>query len=250
MRFDAERVAALAETWNYPRLGGTEGERRAAEAVAVELERAGLKVEHLPAKVGFSDVSAFVAALISIPLSLCFVFLPLGVPAPIRAGLAGLVVTTLFGTWWLAKRHFRGPEQQGRANIVLGRPSTPDQPLHRLIVMVTLHTQLSLRPLLVALGLSFACIVTLSKIVDWVVDRSPMLVQAPMILPAVWLVALGTVWAFAWRKPAPVRAGDTTNLAFLVELARTWPSVMRRRFDVSFIALPVGARSEEHTSEL
>src|SRR5438045_2081187 len=47
MRFDTARAMEWVGTFAFPRAAGTEGERRAAEIAAAELDRLGLQVERV-----------------------------------------------------------------------------------------------------------------------------------------------------------------------------------------------------------
>jgi hypothetical protein len=235
MKFDAERATALAKRFGFPRHAGTDGERRAADMLEEELERAGLRVERRPIRTPSR----------SIPLSLLLqggylwlgLWMALPAMSPVaRAGLVALGLAALPAADQLRRLASRDSGSY-RSEHVIGTRPAGESPAVRVVVLTALTTPIARRVVAVKLALAIA------GVGFWGILAVPWAEGVPWspgaglgLLLGSWASLLLVIAIPEDRAAGPSTDDNRTGLACLVELARSWPSRHDDRVEVRFVA--------------
>lgn len=241
MRFDPERVVALAGAWTDHRRGPSGGERRAADEVAGHFERLGWRVERAEAPPrGPSPWGPALVLAVGLGATLQLGLDDLS--TPIRVGLMGLIPATLLAAaGWAGRRGREAGRARGSEHII-GRPALPaaEPPTTRVVVLARLGaTRAGARARgMVSLWGVFGLqgLILLARRSGRAAFVTPGLGLA--VLLGQWLTALGVVLVPTWRAARPSPGGNRTGLALLAELARTWPRRIAGRAETRFIITP------------
>ena len=235
MRFDAERVVALAETWTFPKLKRAEGERLAALEIAKQFEQAGLRVETIdtrPADYWFQVVVVAIAPCLGLLAFSNFVLFSV----PLRLGFLAVIAFPLIGAIWLVDR------LAGKTWHVLGRPAGEADP--RPPVRVVFVSRISTRQAVVAdlgMWLGWASILLYAGLLctaAYARDLRSHPATGPSTLTSLALCSFWMVLVATWTARAVRGLNRRTNLALLAELARTWPERLGDRVETWFVASP------------
>ena len=239
MRFETPRSMALAEEFAFPRRAGTDGERRAADLVAGEFEKAGLRVERRAIECSSADPDTFLVLV-----SLCGLWAHhafRGWPFPARVVLAaaavGLPLAALMG------QVLAGRATRLRSSNVLGEPPADAEAPVRVVLLTRLDAPPPRRALVmrvrcneVILALAAAVFALgLAGADEWMARIGP------TVFLGLWgAAALLVAQPWGWRRPPGVD-DNRTGLAFLAELARVRPDRAREGIEFRFAATGAGA---------
>jgi hypothetical protein len=244
MRFDTDRAIAWMSSFETPRWGGSDGERRAAEITAEELLRLGLRVQRdtvygsrLPALaepwLGWLGLAAWAAGLELATRA--------GAAWPARLALAlGAVVWLrlvaverfgFLGAWW---------RRVASTNVMAWREVEPAPPV-RVVFLTALETYdprqatvpawLATPVIGLLLGVQIFC--------DLTVHRNPLHLPAwlgPIVLALVELAIAGRILHLVWNPGSPGAGDNRTGLGVLLELARGWSDRTHARIETRFVA--------------
>jgi hypothetical protein len=239
MRFDPDRVVALAERWKEPPPPPAERERRPADALAKLFEEAGLRVEAIETRwIGESPWR--LPLVLGIGLGLVTVLgMPVG-PLPFRLALSGAILVSLLAAAWWVSRSSRPAGRPRGASHLIGKTSHKVRPPTRLILAAPLGRTHASRPGLGfwLLGL-FLVFQILFMGLMWLELRGRANPDEFLnMVFGLWLSAAWMVLYPTWRRPAASEEDGRIGCAILAELARTWPKRMTDRVDCWFAATP------------
>jgi hypothetical protein len=246
MKFDKERAFEWIGTFGFPRPAGSEGERRAAEIVAAELERLDFRVERrpvagsrLPAMVepwlGWVGLGAWATGLVA--------------ATHLGAGWPVLAILAVGALLWLRLTTVEGFRPgKGRAwggsvattNVVAWREVEPAPPVRVVFVtpLDTFDPKNALVPAWLAtpvIGLILAGLI----FVELTTPRN--LLGLPrwsglILLIVLWLAIAGRVWLLVHHRGEPGHRDNRSGLAALLELARVWPRGTDPEIEPRFVA--------------
>jgi hypothetical protein len=245
MRFDASQALGWAETFAFPRRAGTEGERRAAEIVAEELARVGLRIERvavqgarLPAWaeawLGWVGVAGWATAL--------------ALATRLGASWPSRLVLAFVGVLWLFLNAVEGfrrvvawPRRLAATNVVAWRDDAPEAPV-RVVFQTPIDTFDPGRAIVPpwldtpVLGLLLAMLILLELFSSAGSTGRPAW-PVPMLLGLLWLATGGRAWRLIRRGGSEPDVRDNrTGLAVLLEQARSWPRATHARIETRFVA--------------
>ncbi|HEX8199836.1 MAG TPA: aminopeptidase [Isosphaeraceae bacterium] len=243
MKFDAERALTLTQRFDFPRHAGTEGERRAADLVAEEFERAGLSVERravpprrLPDALIFGTLAMWFGFVIGRVFA--------GWSPAVGFGAAVLVLGSLIATGWVRRRSDRAAP--GRSENVLGtRPGEAEAPV-RVLFLAPLDTPPPVRVVLarrgvLALFAALAAVLVAPGLTD---ETGLRRVAGPIVLLGHWVSVVSWIVAPRVRARGPSPGDHRSGLAALAELARGWTRGAGARIETRFGALGDSARHQ------
>lgn len=234
MKFDADRALALAEEWAGPRLYGTESEWRAADAVAAQLEGAGLRVVRVE-RPGLPRRSAGLAIVILTQYFNFIVTRNTG-RSLLVDGLVCLIVVATFLAWWWFNREAPKASRGRNTALIIGKIEGDDPAPRRLVIWTRLDTPRVFR-------LEFAGLIALVALFPEIHSgycRALGIGPFPdfILILLQWALVPVVLLDVLKRSSRPVRGDNRTGLALLVELARSWPRRMADRVEISFMAAP------------
>jgi hypothetical protein len=239
MRFDPDRVVALAERWKEPRPGPTESACRPAEALTEIFEQAGWRVESI--ETPWNDASFGSLALgLAIGLGLVTVLArPVG-PFPFRLVLSGAILVSLLAAAWWVRRSSRPAGRPRRMSHLIGKTSHEVRPPIRLILAAPLDRARASLPgpgfWLLGLFLVFQILMMGLLWLELGPRANPD--DALNFIFGLWLTAAWMVLYPIWRRPAASAEDRRIGCAVVAELARTWPKRLIDRVDCWFAATP------------
>jgi hypothetical protein len=248
MKFDAERAMALVRQFDFPRQAGTEGERRAADLIAGEFERAGLSVERraisspsLPSALWLAGLGLWSWFVIGRVLA--------GWSPDVRTGAVVVVIGSLIVAFWIRGRSERVSSSPSE-NVIGTRPLDASPPV-RVLFLTHLDTPPPGPVVLARRGLlALFAVLAAILVVPGLSDGSGLQpVMGPIVLVGHWLSVLLWIVAPQGRAWGPFPADNRSGLAVLAELARVWTRGGGARIETWFIALgdssqdQAGARS-------
>jgi hypothetical protein len=249
MKFDTDHAVEWAGAFGFSRAAGSEGERRAAEIVAGELARLGLRVERAGADEKRQPAAArpwiawLVLGLLSAALE---VATHRGGAWPVRLGLALLALVWLrvivvegFGSALVRRLRREAASVVAWREAEAGSPPAP--------VCVVFHTPLDsfepARELVPAWAATpvIAGLLGAQVFFDLTIHRNPLglplwYLGGTCCAVLLW-VAIGVRVVRLVRGPGEAGPDDNrTGVALLLELARSWPRTTSARIDARFVA--------------
>jgi hypothetical protein len=244
MRFDPERVMALAGAWTSPGPDTPERGRLVANEIADQLERAGLRVERVEAPP--IDPTRWLTALM---LSTVFIFeASLGLRSlslAVRIGLAGASVFSLLAAGRWVDRRVRKRDQDRGWQHLIGRPSREVGAPVRLIVLANIgrSSYESPRGGIWALVLLILYVLPIGMFFD---DEWQWFAREIRLNPGLgldlmfgqWLSLFWIVLWPVWKPTRPSPRSSRLGAALLTELARSWPTGLGDRVETWFVASP------------
>jgi hypothetical protein len=245
MRFDAERAAALAATFEGPRGPGTPALDAAADRCASLFSEAGLVVTrssrtHVcdPPPASRSVVWGAIIAGLLLALTTLLARLLIGPdPFTLALGFGGLAALALMdrrmntGHWW--RRRVQVPVVEGRVPGEPGRAGAV-----RVVFVARLDSARSRRARTMSVVVAIAEVVWVFALVGgaWAIGPWFWLgLAGPWLMVALGVLAFLGGWSMT--EMAPEMSDGRTGLAVLAEMARGWTGRPGSRLEPLFVAL-------------
>ncbi len=233
MKYDPQRVAALASRFSAARLPDTDGEAAAIETIAQELASAGWTVSRNP-RVGRPRVVRPVLGLWAVVIFLGAGFAALATKRqPILSTCLVLLVVALLVV--MVRRRgiafYRSPTRDV-AGVAAFWPEKPQGPCVVILTRVATPATLIDPRRWVLIGL-----VVLLLGVTQVIARTGAEQWLTVVAWIALAIALTALVIDPWPDRGAVGPEDNrTGLALFIELARTWPKSSLKRMNVCFLA--------------
>jgi hypothetical protein len=239
MRFDPERVLALAKTLPWPRLARSEGARRAADEMAKHFEEAGLLVEQVESPSGVEDWVVMIG-VIFITFCILPIFFLTGTSVAFRVGVTVAMLLGWAVAGLLTRRRARAAGCILKPHHIIGKTRHEGRPPVSIVIVAPIQTRCDPweQRLFLIFGILFIALIQLliePEVEDAI--RAEPRIEVSVFLAA-WLCAILMLSTFRWRPAPPGLWDGRIELAMLAELASNWPRGLGNRIEAWFVATP------------